>query len=96
MTNDEIKALKPGDRVRYFCHACHAPCDGAIQEIIQRDRGRCDPLFDHRWAHVRFTTGHILMIESDEYLRAIGAPVTDYTGRRVAGADLLGANFYAG
>lgn len=97
MTNAEIKALKPGDRVRVHGIAylrmgtgnCSLNLEGTIVTVLKRGRLANT---EHCWAQVELDQSvngrNSFMLESDEYIRALGRDVNE-NGQRLLGAELL-------
>lgn len=80
MTNDEVKALKPGDKVRiywivdYQGRTLGGTNEITVDKILSRQKSSTFKAAGHLWAVVtaKETQGKQWTIESDEYLQAFG------------------------
>lgn len=93
MTNADIKALKVGDRVRYF-EPFREPREITITQINSRGVGSTPRTAGHSYVIVTYAPfeGYkhdTLVLESDEYITALGLLPFAGSNKRVRGCEAV-------
>jgi len=92
MTNEEIKNLKAGDGIKLHDGVC--VYQFTVKSVVARSKGSTEKAKPHYFAVVEAAPGHGMrrdtaVIESDEYLRAMGQEPLSYVGRFLGAEKVL-------